>query len=69
VCDEYSPATVYCSTLYMYSLLIPIRDFPSDGRTTWVRAIFIKVLMHIVPLVPPGTYRYAQNEPRRDSPC
>jgi hypothetical protein len=23
--------------LYMYSLLIPIRAFPSDGRTTWVR--------------------------------
>jgi hypothetical protein len=21
----------------MYSLLIPIRAFPSDGRTTWVR--------------------------------
>jgi hypothetical protein len=36
-CDEYSPATVHCKTLYMYSLLIPIRAFPSEGRTTWVR--------------------------------
>jgi hypothetical protein len=36
-CDEYSHATVHCMTLYMYSLLIPILDFPSDGRTTWVR--------------------------------
>jgi hypothetical protein len=36
-CDEYSLATVHCKTLYMYSLLIPIRAFPSDGRTTWVR--------------------------------
>jgi hypothetical protein len=24
-------------TLYIYSLLNPIRAFPSDGRTTWVR--------------------------------
>jgi hypothetical protein len=36
-CDEYSHATVHCWTLYKYSLLIPIRAFPSDGRTTWVR--------------------------------
>jgi hypothetical protein len=35
-CDEYSHATVHCGTLYMYSLVIPIRVFPSDGRTTWV---------------------------------
>jgi hypothetical protein len=32
-CDEYNPATVHCRTLYMYSLLIPIRAFSSDGRT------------------------------------
>jgi hypothetical protein len=25
--------TVHCGTLYRYSLLIPIRAFPSDGRT------------------------------------
>jgi hypothetical protein len=37
MCDEYSLATVHCRTLYMYSLLILIRAFPSDGRTTWVR--------------------------------
>jgi hypothetical protein len=36
-CDEYIHATIHCMTLYMYSLLIPIRGFPSDGRTTWVR--------------------------------
>jgi hypothetical protein len=36
-CDEYSHATVHCRTLYRYSLLIPIRAFPSDGGTTWVR--------------------------------
>jgi hypothetical protein len=38
--DEYSLATVHCMTLYRYSLLIPIRAIPSDGRThvgTWVR--------------------------------
>jgi hypothetical protein len=35
--DEYSSATVHYMALYMYSLLIPIRAFPSDGRTTWVR--------------------------------
>jgi hypothetical protein len=35
--DEYRPTTVHCSTWYMCSLLIPIRAFPSDGRTTWVR--------------------------------
>jgi hypothetical protein len=34
--DEYSLATVHYMTLYMYSLLIPIRAFPSEGRTTWV---------------------------------
>jgi hypothetical protein len=27
-CDEYSPATVHCMTLYKYSLRIPIRAFP-----------------------------------------
>jgi hypothetical protein len=37
ICDDYSLATVHCRTLYMYSLLIPIRAFPSEGRSTWVR--------------------------------
>jgi hypothetical protein len=27
LCDEYSPTTIHCITLYMYSLLIPIRAF------------------------------------------
>jgi hypothetical protein len=36
-CDKYSHATVHYKTLYMYSLQIPIRTFPSEGRTTWVR--------------------------------
>jgi hypothetical protein len=36
-CDEYNHATIHYRTLYMYSLLISIRDFPSDGRSTWVR--------------------------------
>jgi hypothetical protein len=35
-CDEYCPAIVHYKTLYMFSLLIPIRAFPSEGRTTWV---------------------------------
>jgi hypothetical protein len=30
-------ATVHYMTLYMYSLVILVRAFPSDGRTTWVR--------------------------------
>jgi hypothetical protein len=37
MCDEYSHATLHCRPLYMYSLLILIRAFPSDGRTRWVR--------------------------------
>jgi hypothetical protein len=32
LCDEYSPATVHCNTMHKYSLLIPIRAFPSEGR-------------------------------------
>jgi hypothetical protein len=45
----------------MYTLLIPIRAFPSEGRTTWVRRYcdLAKVLMRIVMPVPPGTYKYA----------
>jgi hypothetical protein len=39
-CDEYCHATLHCMTLYMYSLLIPIRAFPSDARTTWVRRYY-----------------------------
>jgi hypothetical protein len=39
-CDQYSHATVHCMTLYMYSLLIIIRAFPSEGRTTWVRRYY-----------------------------
>jgi hypothetical protein len=37
MCDAYTHATVHCRIVYKYSLLIPIRAFPSDGRTTWVR--------------------------------
>jgi hypothetical protein len=46
----------------MYSLLIPIRDFPSEGRTTWARRYcnLARVVMRNVLLVPPGTNRYAQ---------
>jgi hypothetical protein len=36
-CDEYIHASLHCMALYMYSLLIPTRAFPSEGRTTWVR--------------------------------
>jgi hypothetical protein len=37
ICDEYSHLTIHYMTLYRYSLLIPIRAFPTEGRTTWVR--------------------------------
>jgi hypothetical protein len=49
-------------TLYIYSLLIPIRAFPSEGRTTWVRRYsnLARAVMRTVLLVPPGTYMYAQ---------
>jgi hypothetical protein len=46
----------------MYSLLIPIRAFPSEGRTSWVRrycnlaSVWIRTIL--LP-VPPGTYKYA----------
>jgi hypothetical protein len=42
----------------MYSLLIPVRAFPSERRTTWVRRYcnFARVLMRTILLVPPGTY-------------
>jgi hypothetical protein len=40
MCDEYSPVTLHYMTLYMYSLLNPIRTFPSDGCKTWVRRYF-----------------------------
>jgi hypothetical protein len=45
----------------MYMLLILIRAFPSDGRTTWVRRLcsISKGLMRAVQPVPPGTYMYA----------
>jgi hypothetical protein len=33
LCDEYSHATLHYMTLYKYSLLIPIRAFPTDGRS------------------------------------
>jgi hypothetical protein len=39
-CDEYNPVTVHYKTLYIYSLLNPIRDFPWDRRTTWVRRYY-----------------------------
>jgi hypothetical protein len=46
----------------MYSLLILIRAFPLEGRTTWARRYYniVRVLMRNVLLVPPGTYKYAQ---------
>jgi hypothetical protein len=49
-------------TLYMYSLLIPIRAFPSKARTTLVRRYSnsIMVLMRNVLPVPPGTHKYEQ---------
>jgi hypothetical protein len=61
-CDECSHATIHCKTLYMYSLLIPIRAFPSEGRTLWVRRYcnLARVLMRILLSVPPCTYMYAQ---------
>jgi hypothetical protein len=48
--------------LDMYSLLIQIRDLPSEGRTSWVRCYcnLVGVLMRIILSVPPGTYKYAQ---------
>jgi hypothetical protein len=39
-CDEYSHVTIHYMTLHMYSLLIPIRAFPSEGRTTYVRRYY-----------------------------
>jgi hypothetical protein len=62
LCDEYIHANVHCRTLYMYSLLIPIRDFPSEGRTKWVRRYsnLAKVLMRTILPIPPGTYMYAR---------
>jgi hypothetical protein len=61
-CDEYNHAKVHCMTLYKYSLLIPIRAFPSEGRTTWVGRYpnSIRVLMRIVLPVSLGTHKYAQ---------
>jgi hypothetical protein len=61
-CDKYSPLTIHYMTLYMYSLLIPVRAFPSEGRRTWVRRYCnsAMVMMHIVLHVPPGTDKYAQ---------
>jgi hypothetical protein len=48
--------------LSRYSLLIIIRAFPSEGRTTWVRRYFslARVPMRNVLPIPPGTYMYAQ---------
>jgi hypothetical protein len=64
-CDDYSYATLHCMTLYMYSLLILIRAFPPEGRTSVQRGyvattILARVLMRTVLPVPPGTYMYAQ---------
>jgi hypothetical protein len=63
-CDEYNPAiTVHCTTWYMV-LVTKSNSYFSIGRTYkrgYVAiAIFIRVLMHIVRPIPPGTYRYAQ---------
>jgi hypothetical protein len=48
-------------TLYKYSLLIPIRAFPSEGRTAWVRRycnLAMRVLRRIV--LPINTSMYVQ---------
>jgi hypothetical protein len=49
-------------TLYMHSLLNPIRGFLSKGRTPWVRRYsnLAKVLICNVLPLPPSTYMYAQ---------
>jgi hypothetical protein len=62
LCDEYNHATVHCMTLFMHSLLITIRAFTSEGRTTWVCRYYnlARVILRNVLLVPPGTYMYAQ---------
>jgi hypothetical protein len=62
VCDECNLVKVHYGTLYMYLLLIPVRAFPSEGCTTWVRRYcnLARVMMRIVLPVPPGTYMYAQ---------
>jgi hypothetical protein len=61
-CDEYNPATIHCTALYKYSILILIRAFPSEGRTTWVRRYrdIARVLLRNVLPVPHGTYMYEQ---------
>jgi hypothetical protein len=63
-CDEYNHATVEYKTLYMYSLLITIRDFSSEGRTMWVRHYYnlARVMMRNVLPLPPGTYMYAHGD-------
>jgi hypothetical protein len=44
-------------------ITISIRAFPSEGRTTWLRHYCnsVKLMMRIVPPLPPGTYRYAHS--------
>jgi hypothetical protein len=61
-CDEYSNATVHYIKLYKYSLLNPIRAFPSEGRTSWVRQYcnLAREVIRIVLPLPPDTYMYAQ---------
>jgi hypothetical protein len=39
-CDECIYTKVHCMTLYMYSFLIPIRAFLTEGRTSWVRRYY-----------------------------
>jgi hypothetical protein len=60
-CDEYSPATVHCKTLYMYSLRIPNRAFPHDGRILVGTSLlqYCNGADATIRPVPPGTYRYA----------
>jgi hypothetical protein len=60
-CDEYNHVTVHRMTLYMYSLLNPIRAFPSEGRTSWVRRYrnLARVLMRIVLHAPTSSYMCA----------
>jgi hypothetical protein len=61
LCDEYSHAIVHCRTLYMYSLRIPIRAFPQDGRMLVGTSLlqYCNGADATLRPVPPGTYRYA----------
>jgi hypothetical protein len=53
-------------TLYKYSLLNPIRAFPSEGRTTWVRRYCNA--MRTVLAVPPGTHKLTSTHSKANQP-